>query len=438
MTTRRQPSRLRLKRDQAIVWLPPRSVGERALAATASLLLMRAGAARAGGPGVEGPPPVLSRASLESLPDLRSVYLVFDARDVSVLSTRLPRLPSSRLIRALPGLLEDQVLQDPAQCAWALDPLPTDQGDRRVGVIDAAWLETVAQAFERRRIKILAAWPMQAVMRPPSGQSWLLALPESLAWCAGDGEGLGWSPAATDDDRRVQVHEACSFAAGLDQPVSCCWMGGPGWVSALEGRPTDAVDAGPIGRNDTPEIQALSWPTPTTLDLMSARHAQGRLSARFGQVDGRAWRPAGAWAGLALLIALLGLNLEWARLAAEERQLNDRLAERFARIMGPATPRVDPVLQLSRHLAAARLRAGQADPEGFVPMLSKFAEALGATADDSLLGLQFREGRMTVRLRPQALQATTRDRLVEALRLQGLEGSFEPGPEGVLVVRALR
>ncbi len=152
MTTRRQSSRLRLKRDQAIVWLPPRLVGERALAATASLLLMRAGAARAGGPGVEGPPPVLSRASLESLPDVRSVYLVFDARDVSVLSTRLPRLPSSRLIRALPGLLEDQVLQDPAQCAWALDPVPTDQGDRRVGVIDAAWRVAAAHIGQTKAV----------------------------------------------------------------------------------------------------------------------------------------------------------------------------------------------------------------------------------------------------------------------------------------------
>lgn len=100
-----------LRRGEAIVWLPPRVAGERSLAGENSLLV-------AAGPSRDRP--VIVRAGLEALPNMRSVRLIVDARDVTLLRARLPALPAARLQRALPNLLEDQILQDPQTCAWAL------------------------------------------------------------------------------------------------------------------------------------------------------------------------------------------------------------------------------------------------------------------------------------------------------------------------------
>ena len=83
---------LKLKRHQAVVWLPPRSAGERAFGSEALLL------AHVGGE----PRPTLRRASLDSLEGIKQVWLVADARDVSLLDVNLPPLSGARLRQALP------------------------------------------------------------------------------------------------------------------------------------------------------------------------------------------------------------------------------------------------------------------------------------------------------------------------------------------------
>jgi general secretion pathway protein L len=408
--------KLKARRGEAFIWLPPRACGERALASSPSLLVMsgaRLGAAQE---------PLCQRSSLETLPALRAVRLIFDARDVTMLRARLPRLPQARLARALPGLLEDQVLQDAQQCVWALDRVPLPSGEQRVAVIDRGWFETVLQAFERRRIRVLSAWPMQAVARPSTGTGWLYAMPEGLALCTSSGEGLGWPAAATAQARALQAGELHSIARELGSPIERIQLGDPAWTSAF--------DAG--------QAQALDWPQACSLDLLAGRRA-GRQSSWLDRVDWRAWRPAAALAGLALLIALVGLNLEWARLAAEERRLSARVQGSFRNMLGENTPMVDPVLQMSRQLALLRLRAGQPDPDGFVSLLARLSEALGPAESDALLTLQYRDGQLNLRLRAGAAgSAAVRERLIEASRLQGLELAFESGRDGQAVVRPLR
>jgi general secretion pathway protein L len=413
-------SPFKLRRDEAIVFLPPRALGERALASGNHFVLMRAlhpgRGKRAEGEAIA---PSVSRVSLETLPSLRAVYLIADARDVTVLQASLPKLPASRLARALPGLLEDQILQDSQQCSWALDPLPLPSGERRIGVIDAEWLETVIQAFERRRIKVLAVWPLQTVLRPSAGTSWLTGLPASLSLCMASGDALGWPPAATTPERLAQVEEAARLAESLAAPVARFQVGAPLWE--LDARP-----GSPLG-----------WPERSSLDLMVARRS--RRSRLLGQVDWRRWRPASVWAGLLVLLALLGLNLEWIRLANEERRLAAQLRADFVSVMGANTPMVDPALQLSRRIEALRVRAGRPDPDGFVALLARFGEALGSSSSDALLGLQYRDGQLSLRLRPALTQTpAARERLIDASRMQGLELSFGSDRDGLATVRPLR
>ncbi|MBE0594912.1 MAG: hypothetical protein IH616_21215, partial [Gemmatimonadales bacterium] len=75
-----------LKRGEAIAWIPPRSVGERAFATEPRLLI-----------GIAGPDGLVVQASsLDALPKLRSLRLVFDARDVNILPAKLPPLAGAK------------------------------------------------------------------------------------------------------------------------------------------------------------------------------------------------------------------------------------------------------------------------------------------------------------------------------------------------------
>src|SRR5690606_25346230 len=111
-----------LKRGQAIVWVPPRSIGERQFATGPVLLAMLPAAAseRAGGASAVAGQGVTVfgsasaaryvRVSLDALPALKQVTLVFDARDVNLLHVTLPPLSGVRLRQALPNLVEELLL----------------------------------------------------------------------------------------------------------------------------------------------------------------------------------------------------------------------------------------------------------------------------------------------------------------------------------------
>jgi type II secretion system protein L len=72
-------------------------------------------------------------------------------------------LSGARLAQAVPNIVEDSLLQDAASCAFVIGP-PLDSGRRLIAVIDRAWLEFTVGAFERRGMKVRAAWPAQLTL----------------------------------------------------------------------------------------------------------------------------------------------------------------------------------------------------------------------------------------------------------------------------------
>src|SRR5690606_19966223 len=177
-----------LKRGQAIVWVPPRSIGERQFATGPVLLAMLPAAAseRAGGASAVAGQGVTVfgsasaaryvRVSLDALPALKQVTLVFDARDVNLLHVTLPPLSGVRLRQALPNLVEELLLQDAQACAFAVGPRLDDKGLRLVAAIDRSWLEFVVGAFGRRGIRVQAAWPAQLALPLGTGRIALACL----------------------------------------------------------------------------------------------------------------------------------------------------------------------------------------------------------------------------------------------------------------------
>ncbi len=410
-----------LRRGEAIVWLPPRVAGERSLAGESSLLV-------AAGPSRDRPGRV--RASLETLPPMRTVRLIVDARDVTLLRARLPALPAARLQRALPNLLEDQILQDPQTCAWALGAV--DSGaERLVAAVDRHWLDVVTQAFERRGIRVTAVWPAQALqLQQPASVAVLLCVGSSIAVLPARGDGVGLAAGAEPYTRREALRSALALLAAAGGGEVLGLAEDDTWRAVLR---ESAAEAGVA-------LQLGELPTPgsASVDLLAAQR-EGALARWAAGFDWRAWRWPLAGALTCAALAVAGLNLHWYLLAREQVELLATLDRSFAQVFPAGTTRVDPVLQMQRHVAQLRARAGQASPDDFLPLVVGLGLVLGTQSQDAIGSLEYRDGRLRARFRPGIADTrAAREALELAGRRQGLRLRFDSEREPLATITVLR
>lgn len=474
-----------LRKGQAVVWIPPRSIGERAFATEPVLLAMLpvAVSEKVGGQANAGGVPVTVfgsantaryvRVSLDALPALKTVTLVFDARDVTLLQAVVPALSGARLQQALPNIVEDMLLQDAQSCAYAVGPRLDDEHRRLIGAIDHGWLEFVVGAFERRGIRVQAAWPAQLVLPVGADRTALACLNNGLALRTGLYDGLGWGAAPGVDARTDAIVTMLETAGSASGPTA------PELPDALDG-----LSAGPAKRRDAaPEAAALStlelpaepprlrrrlsvfvddatwqtpvlkaaarldidvdirtlpFPVPAPLDMLAAR--RGNAAGRwFADIDWRAWRLPASFGAATVAVALLGLNLHWGMLLQERDRLKERIERQYRQAFPGGQALVDPLLQMQRQVASLRTRAGQAGPDDFVPLLARFSQALGDRAVDALAGVEYRDGRLRVRFQPGFYDARpARDALARDGQQLGLSVKFDAEREPTAAVALLR
>ena len=137
---------------------------------------------------------------------------------------------------------------------------------------------------------------------------------------------------------------------------------------------------------------------------------------------------------LVTLVAIIGLNLHWSQLARERTELRQRMESTFRQAFPKAQVVVDPLLQMQRQTADLRLRAGQTGPEDFLPLMTRFTQALGPRAADSLASLEYREGRLKARWRAGVLDSVNRENLRAACQRAGLRVQFEGDAQAVISV----
>ena len=398
-----------MKKNHATVWVPPRTVGERAFAGEALLWTARMRAA--------GKETSIERNSLDSLAGLKSVNLVFDARDVSLLSANLPPLPPAKLLRALPNIVEEQILLDVNSCAFAVGGSSRDT-EKLIAVIDKAWLEFVLGAFERRGLWVTAAWPAQLTL-PIDAEGWgLMCINEGLALRTSAVSGLGWV-AAADAAGRAEAIEAALLTADngqkLQRPLTACCED-PSWEAPLEQVATK------LGLDVT--VTNLQATRTCVVNLLDGRPSSAG-QRWVGSIDWRAWRLPLSLAAGCLAAFLIGLNLHWAQMVRERNALKVGLERKFQQTF-PNTPViVDPMLQMQRQVSTLRTRSGQSAPEDFGPLLAKLPAALNGR-NDAVAGVEYREGRLRMRFSPTFVESrASRDGLIDAFRRQGLLLKFD-------------
>jgi len=397
----------KLKRHQALVWLPPRSVGERAFGADAALVVQTG----------DQPTPVARRASLDSLEGIRQVWLIADARDVNLIEAKLPPLSGARLRQALPNVVEEFLLQDVSRCLLAAGPV-LDAQRRLVGVIDRDWVEFVIGAFDRRRIRVEAVWPAQLAI-PVSDDGWSLAAVQgALALRTGPTSGLGWS-AIEDPSQRTPAVAALLAAGsvGTTPPSGLhAFIDSPDWEAPLRAA---AAEAGlPVEMARLPVVRSAP------IDLLDGRTSG--LKAALAQFDWRIWRLPIAVAAACLVAALIGLNLQWGMLAAEKASLRSAMETTYRNAFPGNTVVVDPSLQMRRQVTDLRARDGRQGPDDFVPMFAAFAQAIGDQGAEGLGAVEYRDGRLKVRFSSSSVEGTAkRDQLRQACSRLGLRLQFD-------------
>ncbi|MCL4770744.1 MAG: general secretion pathway protein GspL [Burkholderiaceae bacterium] len=284
---------------------------------------------------------------------------------------------SPRLRNVLEGLLEDRLLDDPAQLHFALEPGARPGASAWVAVCDRAWLRDALQALEAAGRPVARVVPELA----PGATDAVLVLgtcPEDalLAATPGPDQGVVLLPLA-----------AASMAlTGLDADPPPPLVAEPAEAALAE----QALGRSP--QQQTEHERALLAPrSPWDLAQMDlASSGRTRTLRKAGSLAGQLlrapqWRAARWGAAVLLLAHLAGLNA-WAwqerqMLAAKKAAAHNALTQTFPQVKVV----VDAPLQMERELAQLRQAAGGLAPRDLEVLLAAAAQALPAQAQPSAI-----------------------------------------------------
>ncbi len=353
------------------------------------------------------------------------VILLLAGSDVSLFRMVVPPLPPARLRAALPALVEDRVIGDPADCAIAAGP--PEGGERLLAVTDRGWLMGWLDAMRRHGARRVSALPFSLCLPLPAGQA-AAALVDDLGshelvlrLSADEGTGL---PLAADELAHLPAEAfrlLSTFASGRAVQLSM--------PPVLTQRFREALAT--AGEADI-ELREEDWAAwiegagHLNIDLAAAVVAEPGASGSGSAVDWRLWRWPLILAASLLLFNVAALNWDWWRLAGEGQQLREAMERSFRRSF-PNETLVDPVAQLRQKLTASRQASGEFASTDFVALATALGDAWPGTSADprAIASLDYRDGALKLRFKPG--QQPALDPARAALAARGLEVAVVPG-----------
>lgn len=329
------------------------------------------------------------------------VIAVVPADALSWHQVQLPRginARSARLRATLVGLLEDRLLDDPAELHFALDPEAADGAPCWVAVCRRGWLQDHLQALEAAGRPVARIVPeLDPRTDPPL--LWIIGAPEHaellLAGAPIPG-GVQVLPADRGalDLLRAQMDEAAlgTIQVAAEPAVAAL-------AEELTGRTSLRLDS---------SAARLLAATRSSWDLAQLEFARSgaawatrRVSAALSQLwRARQWRPL-RW-GLALLLVAQLIGVNWSahqarrQLAQLRTQINEALTQTFPSVRVV----VDAPAQMTREVALLQQRAGALAPGDLEALLGVLAALPGRTQTPS--GLSYSTGQLSARGAPIA------------------------------------
>ncbi|QAU33280.1 type II secretion system protein GspL [Janthinobacterium sp. 17J80-10] len=354
----------------------------------------------------------------EAISAAQKVVVLLAASDVNLLQVQVPPLSASRLKAALPNLVEEQLMTDPAECILAAGPAMSE-GLRTIAVVNRTWLENAVQRVLALGARSVAVLPLQlclpyqpdtvAATFAESGAS----LDVDLALRTGEQEGIGLAllPAQPEAAAREALQTLCALVP--HQPIALYVQQArlPAWQAAAEA----------LGQEERIALFADNWPRW----IAGVRGLPFNLAAGLGGGGGpslnlRAWRWPLVLAGLLLLVNIGVLNFQWLRLKGEAGELRAAMTQTFKSVYPKEPLTGDPVLQMRRNIDLARQRAGQAAPDDFLVLASAFGEAwqgaMQGRTGPGIATVEYNERTLQVTLKPEGEAPTAQIQAALAAR----------------------
>jgi general secretion pathway protein L len=388
------------------------------------------------------------RSALALLPRASSTVLMVAARDLLMMPATLPPLKGPRLRQALPNIVEDQLIQDPQTCHIALDPQPLGNGRHLLAIVDRGWFRFICEAFTTAGHRSIRAVPVTRCLPLPP----VAATP--LAQAEADAATAALQPAAAGK-------QAVDLAVEPPSPVVAAVLGtvvSTAPALLLEMTPESsttrvelAIARGVQGEglavpatSVNATLDALSGAAPVSLYLLTevpgnepgmGSSAQAKLAAQiagaqplpFEKLARRAlecrfdlcqfefaaqpWRldratlrrlrlPA-LLAAAALVVAIIGANVQWLMLSHQRDAINAQMTELLLNTFPKTTVVLDAPDQMSRQMQQLRVAAGELSPDDFLSLSAGLARSLGPVPVNGIAALDYHDHRLDVTFKPE-------------------------------------
>ena len=362
--------------------------------------------------------------SLRNLGDLvgasRRVVLLLAGADVTLLSVQAPPLSGARLKAALPGLVEEHILGDPADCVLVVGPQQPDDS-RPIAVTDRAWLENLVRSLRAQGARSVSAVPAQLCLPLQPGSVSAAVSGSELILREGLYQGFGL---ALDANPAAVLQTARAFSG--DAPLVLYLPANQlGEYHAL------SLDAGP-----GITFEADDWPhwitgsRSTAVDLVA-----GLGAAASPQRDWRRWRWPIVLAGLVAVVNLVGLNIDWLRLKREADTIHQSMNQTFRSAYPNQTTILDPVAQMRQNIARARAGTGEVSPDEFTYLAAAFGEAArNLGRQPGIASIEYRERALSIKVKPETVDPGMAAQLRSALAARKL--SLQEAAPGNWVIRS--
>ncbi len=366
----------------------------------------------------------------ETVRKAQNVVLLLAAGDVTLLRVKVPPLSPGRLKAALPNLVEEQLMSDPAECVVVAD---SSRGDTRtVAVVQRAWLEVLSRTLHTLGVRNVAALPAQLCLPHEPGAA-AAAVAEhgadiDVAVRLAEHDGIGLSIVA-DQPEAAAFEVLQSLAAVVPQGQVALYV--------PQARVRDYQDSLHIAPalQERFTLHADNWRRwidgagTAGINLM-----EGLGAAAGPKIDWRRWRWPLALALTLLAINLIALNVEWLRLKREADALRTSMVQIYRNAFPKETVIIDPLAQLRQKMATAQRESGQLAADDFLALAAAFSEAWAVAGQGAaaIAGLEYHDRILTVKLKPG--NSAPLEPLQNALAQRHLSVS-QPG-EGMLQIRS--
>lgn len=377
----------------------------------------------------EGVEPISQLEELAA--SVRQVVLLLSASDVSLLRMQVPPLPPNKLKAALPNLVEDQLIGDPADCVIVAGPAA--DGMRTIAVVQRAWLEILTKTFSAFGVQRLKALPAQLCLPVAPGAATASVVAHGnemdVALRLNEHEGIGL-PIAPETPESAMAEVIAAVATLVPNAAVMLYVPSSELAAYRQAVAEASAHAGTVDIQPDRWSHWIEGANTAPLDLAEGFGKEGNA-----KIDWKRWRLPLTLAGLLLAVNIAGLNMQWLGLRNEANSLRTSMTEIYRSVYPNETVILDPLAQMRKKVEAAR--RGQGDPAGdeFIALLAAFGEswrnlAQGQSAPPPA-AVEYREDTLFVRLQPNSNVPV--EKMNEALARYNLAAQAAPSQNDAVV-----